>query len=95
MYANLASLTPHLFERGLIHSRDMEGLLQAKLALPRSYQMLHVLTLLERNGRAGVEGVIQALRDDNAHIGHADLADKLTEAYGKLMAVVSTCYYSR
>ncbi len=83
MCANLDSLTPLLCKQGLIHASEMEGLLQAKLIHSRSFQMLHVLTLLEKKGRVGVEGVIQALKDDEIHMGHVDLADKLTEAYRK------------
>ena len=82
MYANLDSLVPLLCQRSLIHSSQVDGLLQTKLLHSRSYQMLHLLSLLEKKGKVGVAGVIQALRDDEVHIGHVDLADKLTKAYG-------------
>ena len=45
----------------------------------RSYQVLHFITLLDRKGKKGFEGVVEALKEDKDHIGHDELADtKLT-----------------
>ena len=41
-----------------------------------------MLTILDKKGKQGVCGVIQALKEDYEHTGHDELASVLEKAYG-------------
>ena len=74
---NLDSLIPHLCDRGLLTSGELEGWLQMKPGNSRSCQILHMLTILDKKGRAGFSGVVYSLKMDGNHTGHDELAEIL------------------
>lgn len=80
---NLDSLVPSLCGEGLLSSTDVEQLLHDAKTFhnSRSYQILHLLTILDRKGVAGVFRVIHVLATDREHAGHEDLAQILKEEY--------------
>ena len=80
---NLDALVPHLRQMGLLTSVEVEEWIKMTTSSSRNVQVLHLLTVLERKGRQGVCGVIQALKDEKEHTGHEELADTLIQAYGE------------
>ena len=79
---NLESLMPHLCQRGLLGPNELEWWLNQNQNNDRNLKVLHMLTILNKKGKQGVHGVIQALKDDCEHMGHDELASMLEEAYG-------------
>ena len=47
----------------------------------RSCRILHLLTILDKKGKAGFKGVIEALKVEEGHAGHDDLAEILAKEY--------------
>ena len=89
---NLDSLVPSLCEGGLLNNAEVEQLLDAKTCNnSRSYQILHLLTILDRKGMAGVFGVIHVLATDREHTGHDDLAQILKGEYYGVCVCVCVC----
>ena len=54
--------------------------------------MLHFITLLDRKGKKGFEGVVEALKEDKDHLGHEELADVLTERFSEFLGYPCECF---
>jgi hypothetical protein len=83
---NLDSLSPHLCKEGLLTSSELEEWLRIKPGSSRSHQILHLLSILDKKGEKGILGVIGALKMEDCHAGHYELAEILTMQFheGKL-----------
>ena len=73
---------PNLCQRGLVGPNELEWWLKQNHNNNRSYKVLHMLTILDKKGKEGVRGVIQALKQDCEHTGHDELANMLERDYG-------------
>ena len=81
-YANLHTLIPLLCQRRVLLTSDLETLL--KYSERRCDQVSQLLTILDKKGMAGINGMISCLKEDKEHLGHADLAAMLKHHYHRL-----------
>ena len=76
--SNLDTLVPLLCEQGILQTTELEALLQYS---HRFEKVSFLLTVLDKKGRAGLDGVIGCLKKDDDHIGHQELASILEHHY--------------
>ena len=79
--ANLDTLIPLLSQEGVLSAAELSDF----ISLPsRGERLSYLVTVVDRKGTRGLQGLIRALKQDDEHLGHAELAAAIEVEYSHM-----------